>query len=281
MSRTLRDMVLAAKETLSKAGIDEAAREAPLIAALAAGIARDRIAISMNQPVTTAQLEFLDILLLERLERKPLSHILGYRDFFNHRFHVGPQVLDPRPETEILVAEALAGSFARVLDIGTGSGAILISLLAARPTAQGVGTDLSGKALTIAEANAGRIGVADRCEWRRADCFDGIESRFDLIVSNPPYIAVDEMAGLAPELGHEPRMALTDEGDGLSAYRAITRGAPKHLLPGGRLIVEIGPSQGETVMGMFRDAGFEAVSIRPDLDGRDRVVIGNLPHQSR
>ena len=280
MSRTVRDMVLRATQALSEAGIENAPREAPLIAALAADIARDRIAISMGDPVDGAQWRALEKILLERQARKPLSHVLGYRDFFNHRFHISPQALDPRPETEVLVSAALAGSFARVLDLGTGSGAILISLLAERPEASGIGTDISPAALAIAQANAERLGVANRCVLQRADWFDGVQGRFDLIVSNPPYIAADEMAGLAPELAYEPRMALTDEGDGLGAYRAITDKAAAHLIPGGRLMVEIGPTQGKAVAQMFCDGGLEMVAILPDLDGRDRVVTGQLPHQN-
>jgi len=276
VSETFRDMILIAKDALSKAGIKGAGNEAPLIAALAAGIDRDRIMISMADRVEREHLQRLDQLLLERGVRKPLSHILGYRDFFKHRFHVGPQVLDPRPETEILVMAALAEDFTRVLDLGTGSGAILISLLAERPQAFGVGTDLSETALSIARQNVQRLGVADRCELCPADWFAGVEGEFDLIVSNPPYIAADEMAGLAPELSFEPRMALTDEADGLTAYRAITMGAGDHLKPGGRLMVEIGPTQAKAVTRLYRESGLTEVSVLRDLDGRDRVVIGKL-----
>jgi len=273
-------MVVSATQKLSEAGIDNAPREASLLAAFAAGIAHDRVAISMNDPVDQGHWEALDAVLRARLERKPISHILGYRDFFDHRFKIGPQVLDPRPETEVLVRAALGDPYARILDLGTGSGAILISLLAARQDATGIGSDLSQEALELAAANAERIGVSERCSFVRSDWFSALQGSFDLIVSNPPYIAADEMAGLSPELGHEPRMALTDEGDGLAAYRAITSGANTHLVPGGRLMVEIGPTQGQIVSGMFDEAGLEAVSILPDLDGRDRVVMGKLPRRS-
>ncbi len=279
--RLLRDLVVSATQKLSEAGIDNAPREASLLAAFAAGIAHDRVAISMNDPVDQGHWEALDAVLRARLERKPISHILGYRDFFDHRFKIGPQVLDPRPETEVLVRAALGDPYARILDLGTGSGAILISLLAAREDATGIGSDLSQEALEMAAANAERIGVSERCSFVRSDWFSALQGSFDLIVSNPPYIAADEMAGLSPELGHEPRMALTDESDGLAAYRAITSGVNTHLVPGGRLMVEIGPTQGQIVSGMFDEAGLEAVSILPDLDGRDRVVMGKLPRRSR
>ncbi|WP_328591464.1 peptide chain release factor N(5)-glutamine methyltransferase [Marimonas lutisalis] len=279
MSGTVRDMTKAAREALEKAGIPGAAREAHILVAIATGIPRDRLSLSMQDAVEQAQWDALNGILPERLARKPLSHILGQRDFFKHNFKVSPQVLDPRPETEVLVELALAAPFASVLDLGTGSGAIVISLLAERPTGQAVATDLSPAALDVARENAERIGVADRCTFLLSDWFAAVDGRFDLIVSNPPYIAADEMKGLAPELAHEPRLALTDEGDGLSAYRAITAGAPAHLEPGGRLMVEIGPTQGAAVAEMFRAAGLENVAVHPDLDGRDRVVSGRMPQK--
>jgi release factor glutamine methyltransferase len=211
-----------------------------------------------------------------RVAGEPMSHILGYRDFWEHRFEVTADVLDPRPETETLVAAALEAPFSRVLDLGTGSGCILLSLLAARDGAAGLGTDLSEAALAVAGRNAERLGVRDRAALIPSDWWRAVTGRFDLIVSNPPYIAADEMAALQPELSHEPRMALTDEGDGLSAYRVLTGGAPAHLAPGGRLMVEIGPTQGAAVAAMFQAAGLTAVEIRLDLDGRDRVVIGTM-----
>ncbi len=207
----------------------------------------------------------------------PLSHILGGRDFFAHRFKVNQDVLDPRPETEILVTAALDVPWTNVLDLGTGSGAIAISLLAARDAGFGLATDMSVPALRIAHENAEKLGVADRLELRQGSWYGPVTGEFDLIVSNPPYIALDEMEGLSPEVLHEPRMALTDEGDGLSCYRIITAGAGAHLNVGGWLMVEIGPTQGRAVSQMFKRGGFKNIEIRPDLDGRDRVVVGQKP----
>ena len=208
-----------------------------------------------------------------RASRQPMSHILGYRDFWKHRFRVTPDVLDPRPETETLVELALATPFRRLLDLGTGSGCLLISLLAEQPEAKGVGTDISPEAVLIAGENAAKIGVADRLILPISRWFDSVGGRFDLIVSNPPYIALDEMAGLSPEVrDHEPRVALTDEGDGLGAYRIIAAGAADHLTLDGRILVEIGSTQAKSVTALFRSAGLEHVQVHPDLDGRDRVV---------
>ena len=209
----------------------------------------------------------------DRARRVPLSQIVGTRAFWSSEFRVTSDVLDPRPETELLVELALAEPFSKVLDLGTGSGCILISLLQERPDARGVGTDISERAVLVAGENAALLGVADRITLPLSEWYDDIGGRYDLIVSNPPYIAVDEMAGLQPEVrDHEPREALTDEADGLSAYRAIAAGALDHLAPGGRLLVEIGPTQAEAVLEIFAAAGLEELAVHPDLDGRDRVI---------
>lgn len=212
-------------------------------------------------------------LVARRVAREPFSHIAGYRDFWKYRFRVTADVLDPRPETETLVQLALEEPYEKVLDLGTGSGCIVISLLAERPEARGVGTDVSERAVLVAGENAAAIGVADRLILPLSDWFDDVGGTYDLIVSNPPYIAASEMAELSPEVrDHEPRAALTDEADGLSAYRAIAAGAPAHLAPGGRLLVETGPTQAEAVREIFLTAGLAEVTVHPDLDGRDRVI---------
>lgn len=226
-------------------------------------------------------LDMLDGYLAQRLRRRPVAQILGRRAFWRHEFEVTRDVLDPRPDTEILVDLGLSAPFRRVLDLGTGTGCILISLLADRPGAEGTGTDLSDAALAVAARNALRLGVAERAGFLRSDWFGAVTGRFDLIVSNPPYIALSEMEGLAPEVREwEPRMALTDGGDGLSAYPAILAGADRHLLPGGRLIVEIGWRQGQAVSRLFREAGLDEVAIHADLAGRDRAVSGRKRPES-
>ncbi len=217
----------------------------------------------------------------ERTGRKPVSQIVGGRDFWKGWFHVTPDVLDPRPETETLVELALSEPFSRVLDLGTGSGCILISLLAERPEALGVGTEVSEAAVLVAGRNAARHGVVDRLVLPLSDWFEDVGGRFDLIVSNPPYIAADEMEGLQPEVrDFEPRGALTDEGDGLSAYRIIAAGAPDHLTENSRLMVEIGADQGQAVAEIFLAAGLADVMVHPDLAGRDRVVSARQSPES-
>lgn len=272
---SLRAALGAVAARLAAAGVADPARDARLLVAHAAGIPADRLTLHLDQPLPSAAR--LDELVTARAARRPMAQILGYRDFWKHRFIVTPDVLDPRPETETLIAAALSEPFTRVLDLGTGTGAILLSLLAERPAATGLGTDLSPAALDVARRNAAALGLTDRATLSPSDWFGAVTGRFDLIVSNPPYIAAAELDALEPEVrDHEPRMALTPlhdpGGDGLAAYRAIAAGAPGHLAPGGRILLEIGPTQGAAVAALMARAGLRGVAVLPDLDGRDRVV---------
>ena len=278
MSQTVADLVRHAGVVLKAAGIEDAPREARALVALALGVAPDRVRLLSHDNVPPDAAARLQDLLDRRAgQRVPMSHLTGWRDFYRHRFEVSGAVLDPRSDTETLVEAALEQPFRHVLDLGTGSGCILLSLLAARSEAAGLGTDVSPEALAFADRNARRLGVAERCLLLQSDWYEAVEGRFDLIVSNPPYITADEMTELAPELRHEPRVALTDEGDGLSAYRRIVPGAVSHLRPGGRLLVEIGWTQAAEVSRLFREAGFQEVSVIRDLEGRDRVISGQSP----
>jgi release factor glutamine methyltransferase len=237
------------------------------------GVDPGRLILMGDDRLDPASRDRFDKLVRRRAAREPVSHLTGRRLFYGRDFAVGPDVLDPRPETETLISAALATSFATVLDLGTGSGAIVLTLLAERPLASGVGTDLSARALAVAADNAHRLGVAERCALVQSDWFAGVAGRFDLVVSNPPYIAAVEMPGLAPELAHEPRMALTDEGDGLGAYRAIAAGVRDHLAPGGRVLLEVGPTQAAAVAALLHRAGLGDIAVLPDMDGRERVVV--------
>ncbi len=238
----------------------------------------ERLALALPEQIDEEAAELYNAAIAKRIQRIPVSHITGRRLFWGREFHIDGTVLDPRPETETLVAEALSQPFESVLDLGTGSGCILITLLAERPRAIGTGTDISPSAQVMAMANATALDVSDRAQFCVSNWFDGISGRFDLIVSNPPYVAAAEMTDLDPEVRDwEPRGALTDEADGLTAYRAIAGGAGAHLTPDGRLLVEIGPTQGVDVTGLFRAAGLVSVAIHPDMDGRDRVVSARAP----
>lgn len=260
---------------LNDAGVPDAPRDARRLLAHAVGIEAGRLTLILPEPVTQEAEARFAALLQRRAGREPVSHLLGYREFYGRRFKVTRNVLDPRPETEILIEVALQDAFASVIDLGTGSGCILLTLLAEMPEARGVGTDLSEDACRVAEDNMHALDLAERAAILRTSWADGIEGQVDLVVSNPPYIGLDEMDGLSPEVhDHEPHMALTDGGDGLSAYCEISQQAAGLLRVGGRLIVEIGPTQAIAVAQMFADNGFEKVRVIQDLDGRDRVVSG-------
>lgn len=260
---------------LTDAGVPDAPRDARRLLAHAVGIEAGRLTLILPEPVTQEAEARFAALLQRRAGREPVSHLLGYREFYGRRFKVTRNVLDPRPETEILIEVALQDAFASVIDLGTGSGCILLTLLAEMPEARGVGTDLSEDACRVAEDNMHALDLGERAAILRTSWADGIEGQVDLVISNPPYIGLDEMDGLSPEVhDHEPHMALTDGGDGLSAYREISQQAAGLLRIGGRLIVEIGPTQAGAVAQMFSDNGFERVRVIQDLDGRDRVVSG-------
>ncbi len=273
------DALRDATRRLNEAGIEDAPRDARRLLAHALGLAPDRLTLHLQDEVAAAARAAFEAAVTARVARQPGAQITGERLFWGRSFRVTRDTLDPRPETEILVAEALSQPFTRVLDLGTGTGCILLSLLADRPEATGLGADLSPAALEVAKDNAGRLSVADRADFVLSDWFDAVSGQFDLIVSNPPYIAADEMPSLSPDVRNwEPELALTPGGDGLIAYRRITAGMGAHLAPAGRVIVEIGPSQGAAVAAMFARAGLQAVRILPDLDGRDRCVVGtNAP----
>ncbi|MEL7256072.1 MAG: peptide chain release factor N(5)-glutamine methyltransferase [Pseudomonadota bacterium] len=277
MSRSIGEALVDLRGRLTAAGIENPAREARLIMAAALGVGQNRVSLMQPDPVPEPAEDQLAAMTARRCGREPLSHILGLRAFYEHEFHVTCDVLDPRPETEVLVRAALAVPFDRLLDLGTGSGCILLSLLAARDGARGEGTDVSSAALRVAQRNADRLDLRDRARFAVSDWYADVVGRFELIVSNPPYIAAADMAAIDPELAFEPRAALTDEGDGLSAYRVIAAGARDHLTPGGWLMLETGWTQGPQVARLMQAAGFADVRILPDLDGRDRVVQGRNP----
>ncbi len=275
---TPRELLPPAIARLKAAGVPDPARDARLLVAHALCLPAERLTLHLDDPLPAGAAARLDASLAARAARQPVSQILGERLFWGRMFEVTRDVLDPRPETETLIAAALEEAFDSVLDLGTGSGAILLTLLAERPRARGLGVDRSEAALAVALSNARRLGIAGRCETRRSDWFSAVDGRFELIVANPPYLACDEMAALAPETRDwEPEGALLGGADGLDAYRAIAAGAGAHLVPGGRLLLEIGSTQRASVVALLEAAGLVAIDCRPDLDRRDRVVSARAP----
>ncbi|GLP86693.1 peptide chain release factor N(5)-glutamine methyltransferase [Tritonibacter mobilis] len=278
MTTTAAQAMVAATARLRAAGVDDPARDARVLLAHAARIEAARVTLIAPEELSHEVAERYDQLISLRAIRVPVSHLIGERDFYGRRFKVSAEVLDPRPETETLIESALSEPFERVLDLGVGSGCILVTLLAEQQGALGLGVDLSEAACLQASANAVLHRVEARADIRQSDWFSAVKGQFDLIVSNPPYIALNEMDDLSEEVReHEPQMALTDGADGLSAYRLICAGLGCHLAQGGRVLVEIGPTQGAAVAEMMRAAGLVEVTVLPDLDSRDRVVLGRNP----
>ncbi|HML93058.1 peptide chain release factor N(5)-glutamine methyltransferase [Methyloceanibacter sp.] len=272
-----------AARVLRDRGIGTAALDARALLTAATGLSLEALIAKGREPLGPAAGTRFQGYVARRLAGEPVSRIRGTREFYGRDFRIGPQTLDPRPDTETLVAavldivgrEARAGRPLRILDLGTGSGCILTTLLAELPDATGVGADISPGALRLARANAESVGVADRARFAVSDWFEALAGRYDIIVSNPPYIASDEIGGLAPEVAeHDPLAALDGGPDGLDAYRRIAAGAPAFLVPGGHLLVEIGCTQGDAVTGLFERAGLAVAEdgIVADLAGHPRCV---------
>lgn len=278
---TLAHTLLGLRRRLAAAGIASFALDARLILSAATGLAHEALIAQPERPLSADEASLLDELANRRLAREPLSRILAEREFYGRPFTIGPASLDPRPDTETLVERALGFAKAslqpvEILDLGTGSGAILVTLLAELPDARGTGTDLSLAALEEAEANAIRHGVAERVRFVPADWCEGLEGSFDLIVSNPPYVPSGDIHRLEPEVrDHDPSRALDGGPDGLDAYRAIAAGARRLLAPGGLLAVEIGAGQNNAVSAVFARQGWDPAStaaICRDLAGHIRVL---------
>jgi release factor glutamine methyltransferase len=272
---TRAGLLRAATQRLTQAGVPDAARDARLALRWAAGLSGAALAASLQASAARDEARRFAEAIRRRAGREPLSHITGTREFWGRAFAVGPDVLDPRPETEVLIAEALGrGPFRRVLDLGTGSGCILVTLLAEWPEAAGLGTDVSAAALAMARGNAVAQGVAERATFAEVDWAEGVPGPFDLVVSNPPYLAAAEIEGLEPEVReHEPRIALTPGGDGLDAYRRIAAGVGRVMAPDAWLMVEIGPTQSDAVAAILAAAGMSILRVIPDLDHRPRVIL--------
>lgn len=275
---TGNEALRAAIPRLRDGGIEDAALDARLLLAHALGIAQDRLTLHLPDAISDAQAAAYEAALAARVARQPVAQIIGQRQFWGLTFRVTQDTLDPRPDTEALVAEAVKAPFLNMLDLGTGTGCILLSCLKSMPAARGLGVDISPAALDVAGGNADALGLGARASFRASDWFSDVQGCYDLIVSNPPYIAADEMPGLAPEVRDwEPHLALTPGGDGLGPYRIIARDAPSRLMPGGRLLVEIGPTQGAAVAALFAAQGLQEIRVLPDMDGRDRVVVAVKP----
>ena len=280
MSLTLLQAWQTARARLEAAGLGGPVIDARLLVEAAAGATRADIVSDPHRALTTDQEATLESYISRREHREPVSHILGRKGFWKIMLTVTPDVLTPRPDTETVVEWVLRDfpehAAWSVLDLGVGSGAIILSILAERPAARGLGVDVSEEALAVARENAANLGLAGRLALLRGDWTAGLgEATFDLVVSNPPYIASHVIDTLDPEVrDHEPRIAIEGGADGLTHYRRLAPEILRVLKPGGRFAVEIGYDQKSAVEALFREAGAREVQTLRDLGDRDRVVAG-------
>jgi len=268
-------------QAFQAAGIEETLVDARALLGHALRLDRAQLIAQSDRLLENREIDAVSALAARRLKREPVARILGHKEFWDQMLDVSPAVLVPRPETETVVEAALdfvaRGGLRmeklRILDIGTGTGALLLALLGELPNATGTGTDISVEAIAVARGNAERNGLAARCTFAACDIAHGVEGPFDLIVSNPPYIARGEIDALEPEVrDYDPRLALDGGMDGLDAYRAIVADARRLLAPGGSLIVELGAGQEPAVATLFTNAGLRVTSARKDLAGIPRAL---------
>jgi release factor glutamine methyltransferase len=260
--------------------VESPAIDARLLLEAAAPVSRADILADPHRVLDAEAFARFDAFVARREAREPVSQILGRKGFWTLMLNVSPGVLTPRPETESLLDVVLPAfpperAFS-VLDLGVGSGAILLSILAERPKAKGLGVDVSEEALAVARDNAANLGLERRLALLRGDWTSGLgDASFDLVVANPPYIPTAEIETLAPEVrDHDPRLALDGGADGLDAYRRLAPEILRVLRPNGRFAVEIGPGQADAVKGLFAEAGARDLASHRDLGNRDRVVAG-------
>lgn len=278
---TLGPLLRHVRRVLEAAGVAEAALDARLIVEHATGATRTDLLLSPGRAVTPEGARAAAAMLERRLAGEPVFRILGHREFHGLRLALSPETLEPRPDTEALVdlalphvrAMAARHGACRILDLGTGTGAVALALLKEEPLATALATDISQDALATAAANADMTGMATRFRTVRSDWFEAVEGRFHLVVSNPPYIASNEVELLAREVReHDPRAALDGGPDGLDAYRAIAAGVERHLEADGMVAVEIGIGQAHAVEAIFARHGFRLAERAEDLGGVLRVV---------
>ena len=275
---TLEAMHRSVAKRLSAERFDPSGLEASLLLEYVTGLSRSEQIVNGRLDLPEKQIDQLETLLKRRLSGEPLDNILGSREFFGLKFRVTADVLSPRSETEMLVEYVLSQTkpdqSCRILDLGTGSGAISISILKSRENFEAVAVDLSDAALGVAGENAAMHDVDKRIEFLQGSWFEPVKGKFDFIISNPPYITDQAMSALSPEVsGYDPHLALSGGQDGLTAYHSIAEHGLRYLKPDGKLCLEIGYDQGQSVPDLLKQADMKVLAVLKDLSVHDRCVI--------
>ncbi|ABF88617.1 putative protein methyltransferase HemK [Myxococcus xanthus DK 1622] len=280
---TIRRVLTWTTQHFEKRQVDAPRLTAEILLSHVLKLSRVRLYVDLDRPLSKDELGAYRALIERRMAGEPTQYLTGVREFYNRPFKVDARVLIPRPETELLVEAALRmlpkDAPGRALDVCTGSGCIAISLAAERPQATVIATDLSPDACALARENAQALGVADRVTVLQGDLFTPVPAgeRFQVVVSNPPYIASGEIPGLSAEVRREPTLALDGGPDGLVAVRRVVTGARQWLEPGGLLALEIGEDQGPAVLELLRAAGYADARVEKDLERRERMAFGTQP----
>ena len=270
---TVQELLIASQLKLRECGMSDPVRDARLLLSGCLDVRAQNLNLLDDSYISEIKISKFWRMIHERCKRKPVSKILGYRSFWGRDFKINENVLDPRGDTETLIELILDYKFENMLELGTGSGAIAITLLAERPDVTCVATDISKFALDTALINSKRHGVESRLKLLHSDWFNKISGRFDIIVSNPPYISSEEYDQLGIEvLKYDPKISLTLGGDGLKAYREISSQALEKLSKNGHIFLEIGYRQANAVRQLLGKAGFQQIRVHKDLGSRDRVI---------
>ena len=273
----LREVLAETTIKLSRSGIENAARDARILTAYALGIPISDLSLKINEQVPAEIISKLEKLILRRIDREPVSKILGRREFWGRSFSISENVLDPRADTETLIDFVIEKPVKSVLELGTGSGAIAITLACEWKEVQVTAIDISEDALSLAKLNAENFNVQNKIHFLKSDWFETVRGSFDLIISNPPYIGLVEQDEIAAEvIKYDPQIALFAGRDGLEAYKRIIPNLAKFLNPNGLVVLETGASQSNQVKNMMNAVGLIDAKIVKDLSGKDRLVAAKL-----